>query len=50
MENYQYSITYLTLLSRNELLSLMVTHDYEQGYEEFSDSELIEQLSSIVLA
>ena len=48
MEKYYYTIDYLKSLTRNELLSLMIDHDYEQGYEEFSDNELIEQLSNIV--
>lgn len=47
MTNYMYKIEYLKSLNKEELLSLMLEHGYEEGYSEFTDSELIEQLSSI---
>lgn len=49
MEEKMYSINFLESLSKESLLILMDEHDYEEGYEEFTKNELVDQLSCIPL-
>lgn len=48
MEKHTYKMEYLNGLKRIELLEIMKEHGYEEGYNDLNNSELIEQISTIV--